>query len=320
MDLDSVRHVKHELRAVFDEAVRRRGRTREGEPPPRVAFGVAPGPQSNGFRVAVRARSPEDLPSDLDKEIRRAAAGEVDVRFTGPVEVRPAAAGTASPRLAVGASIGHYRCRAGTLGFFGRRNSDGTIGIVSNNHVLAVEDRGNEDDDVLHPAPADRGRKPDDVVARLDGRYPRLRQSTAFVDCAFAPILDGFSYDPRLIIGSQRLAGTTMVPETHRDVCKVGRTTGLTYGRITAFEFEPFDIDYTFGSVRFEGQIEIESVDGKPFSQPGDSGSLVFSYPSRYPVGLVFARAAAGGQHSSGLTYANPIDAVLSALDITFLT
>lgn len=321
MDLATVRQLKSEVRSAIDSAYGRPGDVRfgggvkfDGQKRPRFSLGVAPAPQAGQFRLAVRARWEDDVPPELTENLRRATAGELDIRFTGPVEVKPADAGSAAPYLAVGASVGHYRCTAGTVGFFGRRLADGAIGIVSNNHILAVGDQGRDRDEVLHPAPADRGRSPQNVIGLLAGDYPRLRHQDSPVDCAFALLVQGVSFDPRPLGSTQRLASTWLPPEAHRDVGKVGRTTGLTYGRITAFDLEAFHVDYAFGPVRFAGQIEIHSVNNAPFSRPGDSGSLVFSMPHLHPIGLLFASSA------RGVGYANPIQAVTTALGVTFVT
>lgn len=58
------------------------------------------------------------------------------------------------------------------------------------------------------------------------------------------------------------------------EVAKLGRTTGLTRGRVTAFEMDNVVVEYDAGNLRFDGQVEIEGVGQKPFSDAGDSGSL----------------------------------------------
>jgi hypothetical protein len=143
----------------------------------------------------------------------------------------------------------------------------------------------------------------------------------ASVDCAFAPLVQGISYDARPRIDPQPLSIVAAPPGDAANGCKVGRTSGTTYGRISAFELERLAVDYAFGQAYFEGQIEIEGLNGTPFSELGDSGSLVFSVPSRQPVGLLFARTqTAVPRTGTVLTYANPIDAVLSALDVSIVS
>lgn len=314
MELQSALWVKRELSSFFDAgAVRGPGR--------RFAIGVAsPHAEPTEYRIAVRARAESDLSETALGRIERAAPGEVDVRFTGPIVASAQCAESAVRGAAIGASVAHFRCTAGTLGFFARKNSDRSIGFVSNNHVLAAEDKGREADEILHPAPSDNGLRPRDVVGRLAGDYPRLRRPKVMVDCAFARLVNGRHYDPRSLTGGRVLSPATMPPYVDPLVSKIGRTTGLTTGRISAFDLDGVRVDYSFGNVRFNGQIEVESVDGVPFSLGGDSGSLVFTSAGCHPVGLLYANSGAGGPGNCGLSYLNPIDAVLTALGVTFLT
>jgi hypothetical protein len=72
-------------------------------------------------------------------------------------------------------------------------------------------------------------------------------------------------------------------------------------------------------NLRFDRQVEIEGKDADPFSKEGDSGSLVVTDDLR-AVALLFAGAEMGGRNGQGLAYANPIRAVLSALDVELVT
>lgn len=312
MQLSSVRDLKAEIVAGRPWITARSGGRR-------IAIGAAPGTGAGDYRLAIRAREQSDLEPQFLEELQRKTSRELDIRIVGPIEVRPAAGVNAARVLAIGASAGHYRCTAGTIGFFARRDGDGALGIVSNNHVLAAEDRGVEGDDILHPGPADRGRRPNDVIAHLDGGYPRLRVDERRVDCAFAPLARALRYDPLSLGGGERLVPTPAAGEDQLEVCKVGRTTGRTHGRITAFELDDVDVDYGFGTLSFHDQIEIESGEAQPFCSPGDSGSLVFTR-DRQPLGLLFSGSAAGGTFNSGHGYANPIGPVLAALGVSLVS
>jgi hypothetical protein len=314
MRIDMARGVKQEIRSfIVTDVVRRHGE----EAAKAIAVGLATTQNPDQYGIAVRARSEEYLTDDVLDEMRQKSGGEIDVRVTGPLAVTQPA--PAPPRrLAIGSSVGHYRGTAGTLGFFARRTSDGAIGIVSNNHVLAAEDAGKEGDDILHPGPADRGCRPKDVIARLAGDYPRLRQGRPPLDCAFARLVEGVTYEPLSIGTGERLWSTPATPESQRSVMKVGRTTGRTYGRISAFDVDNVTVDYSFGMLSFEDLIEIEPVSALPFARPGDSGSLIFN-AERHPVGLLFVGSLRGGAYNCGLAYATRIDAVLDTLGVTFL-
>ena len=99
---------------------------------------------------------------------------------------------------------------------------------------------------------------------------------------------------------------------------KVGRTTGVTHGRVTAFELDNLVVEYDIGDLRFDDQIEIEGTGEKPFSDGGDSGSLIVN-SGREASALLFAGGDVGGSNGKGLTYANPLPAVLEALRLKLL-
>jgi hypothetical protein len=237
----------------------------------------------------------------------------VDLQYTGAVT--PLGAATAispSRRVGIGSSAAHHSGSAGTVGFFARRNNDGAVGLVSNNHVLAMTDEGEDGDEIVHPAPWDGGVRPRDVIARLAGGYPRIKRAKPRVDCAFAVLEPGVAYDSD-VISAPGLSHGSVLPETWQEVAKVGRTTNLTRGRITAFGLNNLGVDFPLGRLRFFGQIEIQATDGTLFSAGGDSGSLLFTVPDHHPVGLLFASTP------TGTAYANMIEAVLRALDVSFV-
>ena len=58
-------------------------------------------------------------------------------------------------------------------------------------------------------------------------------------------------------------------------VHKVGRTTGVRHGRVTAFELDGVTVEYDIGVISFDNQVEIEGGGTRSFSDAGDSGSLI---------------------------------------------
>jgi hypothetical protein len=117
-------------------------RSRELAPvQPALALGVSPA-EGDDFRLAVRVQRRALLGSAKVQAIIDAAHGEADVRYIGRVEKLQ---GGASMRdrhrpLIAGASVGHVAITAGTLGAF-VKTADGELAILSNNHVLADENR-----------------------------------------------------------------------------------------------------------------------------------------------------------------------------------
>ncbi len=96
-------------------------------------------------------------------------------------------------------------------------------------------------------------------------------------------------------------------------VRKVGRTTGVTEGVVTAIEVDRLVVDFEIGLLRFDGQIEIEGTGSEAFSAGGDSGSLIVDEHG-FACGLLFAGSDVGGRNGAGLTYVNEIDVVLGRL------
>jgi len=294
-----------------------------------VALGVAP--YKGGYRLAIRVQRQALLSDPLVERLVHQARNEADVRMIGRIDkrTRPRAT-TAAPwfrsnvrPLRIGASIGHVRVTAGTLGAFVAKGS--RYFVLSNNHVLANEDDARSGDWIVQRATLDGGRQPGDRVARLR-RWIRLKRRTAnLVDAALAAIEDGIEVDPTLLQGivgarNRRLAGLgpEMIDEGDA-VYKVGRTTGNTRGRVTAFDLDNVVGGYDIGNLRFDGQIEIEGHGKSPFSDGGDSGSLIVNRRME-AVALLFAGGEVGGRNGLGLTYANPLHRVLDDLGATLLS
>ncbi len=289
------------------------------EPQRLMALGVARGPRGRGFRLAVRLQRHSLVGRAELERLTKMAAGEVDVRFVGRVSKRVPWVQQRLRPLQIGQSVGHHRITAGTLGAFVRPagQPEGALMMLSNNHVLANENRARRGDLILQPGPLDSGQQPADGVARLE-RFVRLKRQANQVDAAVATLADGVQARLRALRGlGGPLRGVAPLDELDvgLEVMKVGRTTGVTRGRVTAFELDDVVVAFTVGNIAFDGQIEIEGAGDSAFSDGGDSGSLIVD-TRRHAVGLLFAGSDAGGSNGRGLTYANPIGDVLSALKV----
>jgi hypothetical protein len=285
--------------------------------PPTMALGVVQ-KRKNDFALAVRVQKRGLENSPQVESIRKQAKGEVDIRYIGQVTKR-----TALPwyqkmtrPLRAGASIGHFKITAGTLGGFVRSRDDGSVLILSNNHVLANENRAKKGDHILQPGTFDGGQDPGQKVGELL-RFVKLKKTRAnLVDCAIASIDAPIKFNHRTLTGLGNLAGLgDPVLAADDQVGKVGRTTGTTKGRVTAFELDNLVVEYDLGFLKFDNQVEVEGVDSRPFSQGGDSGSLIVD-AGRRAVALLFAGSDQGGSNGQGLTFANPIRPVLDALKV----
>ena len=183
--------------------------------------------------------------------------------------------------------------------------------ILSNNHVLADENRAQLGDEIVQPGPADGGSSPGDVVANLTRFVPLTLTGKNGIDAAAAMVAAGIGVDAQTLQGLGRLAGVRATPlASGETVWKVGRTTGLTQGTVTATEVDDLTVGYDIGNVVFDNQVEIgPAVAGQPFSLGGDSGSLIVD-AELFAVALLFAG------NDVDATYANPIAPVLAGLQV----
>ncbi len=252
-----------------------------------LALGITR-PTPGDYRLALRVQRRGLENSRQVDRIRRKARGEVDLRYVGHVvkQARPWEQTRKRPLL-IGLSVGHYRITAGTLGAFVRLRKGGALRVLSNNHVLADENRGKVGDAIL-------------ALAALD---PKV------------------SYKAATLTGVGTLSSAPAPPAAEIDLVeKIGRTTGHTRGRVTAFELDNLVVGYDQGNLRFDGQIEIEGASTEPFSQGGDSGSLIFTSLGHEAAALLFAGGDQGGSNGKGLTFANPIAAVFDQLKANLAT
>jgi len=292
-----------------------------------LALGVAP--HGKEFRLAIRLQRVALRDSPIVDHLKSEAKGEVDIRMVGRIDKRAKKRQSTVPwyrtntrPLLMGASVGHVDVTAGTLGAFVSRN--GTVCILSNNHVLANEDAGSAGDMILQRAKFDGGKRPADGVARLLHWIRLKRRGSNSVDVALAALNKGQEHDAQslreLVGGTNRTLkglGPSFIDEGET-VYKVGRTTGATKGRVTAFDLDNVVVNYDVGNLRFDGQIEIEGAGTKSFSDGGDSGSLIINSRMQ-AVALLFAGSDTGARNGAGLTYANPIQPVLKELKAKLL-
>jgi hypothetical protein len=285
----------------------------------------------NDYHLAVRLQHRSLVGSDLVDTIRTEARGEVEVRYIGRVTAGARRAARAADQwyrrrqrpLLIGSSCGYLRndlVMAGTLGCFVRRRSGDVPMILSNNHVLADEGRYARGEAIVQPGALDGGDASRDGVAVLTSfvRFRRLPLDN-YVDAAVATLDDGVQFDPADLRGIGRLAGVAGEPlDIANPVHKVGRTTGVRGGRVSAIEMDGVQVEYDTGIFSFDNQIEIEGDRTLSFSAAGDSGSLIVNESLR-AAALLFAGSDEGGSNGRGLTYANPINAVLSRMRLQLL-
>jgi hypothetical protein len=336
MRLDSVLELKSSLAvsilAPLNEAVAARAagrlpdrsRDASGGAQPTIALGIVRKSEQD-YALAVRIQR-RDLENSRELEaIKKAARQEVDIRYIGPVVAcsTPWQKKRTRP-LKMGVSIGHDKVSAGTLGCFVRGLNPAdkqAVMILSNNHVLANENRAKIGDPILQFAPEDGGQDPDDRVAQLTRMVKLKKIGANLIDAAVATLVPGIEHNPRTLTGlGGSLAGVAdPFPEQGTPVGKVGRTTGTTRGRVVAFGLDNLFVGYTTGVLEFAGQTEFESDGEEPFAMRGDSGSLIVD-ADRRAIGLLFAVSDAGIASREIRVYANPLDVILRELKVELLT
>lgn len=202
-----------------------------------------------------------------------------------------------------GYSVGHFGITAGTIATCvydilpGGGTNPPTHGIgvpprfyiLSNNHVLANSNAAAPGDPILQPGPIDGGTFPLDRIAALSRFIPITFEPPVpralhrnLVDAAVAEVAF-HDADRELhwignVRGWRRRANVTVGTL----VKKVGRTTNLTLGRITAVNVT-IDVGFGVGVARFQDQIVTTNI-----SAGGDSGSLVVTHDN-VALGLLFA-------------------------------
>lgn len=223
--------------------------------------------------------------------------------------LRTSARRSALSPIPCGVSAGHHRISAGTLGCL--VDIPNSRCILSNNHVLAHSNAGKLGDDIMQPSPYDH--TPTNPARRVAGLtdYEPFVFSTGVnhIDAAIAALDDPGSAIPEIMtIG--RPVNPPVPAFLNQSVAKHGRTTGLTFGTVVDISFDG-NVDIDGRPAYFEDQIAIVGTYG-PFSDGGDSGSLVLDNPGSHPVGLLFA-----GDNTH--TLANPIRAVLNRFGATIV-
>lgn len=213
---------------------------------------------------------------------------------------------------------------AGTLGGLVRDNESGQVAILSNNHVLADANEATIGDPILQPGPHDGGTFPGDHIANLTRFVPIdfTEGAQNRVDAAIATPLN-----PSDVVWNTRDIGpqTPAVVRHLSDsdlglyVHKTGRTTEHTQGFVQAV-FATVRVKYDlFQKATFVDQIIVsQSPAEEDFSNGGDSGSLVYDADNRV-IGLLFA-GSEGSEESPATTIVNPINFVLSQLNVKLLS
>jgi hypothetical protein len=204
-----------------------------------------------------------------------------------------------------GCSVGFQLPTALMAGTFGALVKDATAKfyILSNNHVLANENRLPLGAPIFQPGLLDHGNPATDQIAALSHFVPLDPTGVNEVDAALAGVLKKSDVARDVLF----IGPPTGVTPARIDmiVHKFGRTTDYTVGIITSINTD-VTVAYDIGSLFFSDQIIIRSLNPQPFSMPGDSGSMILERQTSRATGLLFAGSASH-------TIANHFQKVLDA-------
>lgn len=218
--------------------------------------------------------------------------------------LRPAKPGCSIGFQFTGAQAGFVM--AGTFGAV--VEADGTRYILSNNHVLANTNALPIGSLIFQPGLLDDGNPQHDHLATLTRFVPLTVEHPNTLDCAIAEILDPKSVRASFLPKVGRLLQPEPIAATETmRVEKVGRTTGYTMG--TVFDVSAdVKIEYDLDMLTFQDQILVRGNAG-PFSDHGDSGSVIVDRTTKRATALLFAGSATH-------TIANPLEEVLAQLGV----
>ena len=269
-------------------------------------------------KFLVRIKYPDNQVPKHERLPRQVSGQPVDVEEVGTFRRFMATPPMPNPRTKIrpaqpGCSIGfrdpkNQFIMAGTFGALVRKGQQRFI--LSNNHVLADENKLPLGSSIFQPGFLDAGNPPNnDAIATLTKFVPLVLGTANKVDCAIAKLnASNLATNMVLFIGAPK--GKTPA-KIDMVVHKFGRTTGFTAGRITSVETD-VTVQYEAGVMTFTNQMIVVGLSAQPFSAAGDSGSLILERSTNKAVGLLFAG-------SSTHTIANHIDDVLKATSTTLV-
>ncbi len=286
-----------------------------------IGYKYKSGKKTGDLAIRVFVKEKKDVPEEekIPKMINGIKTDVIQRNFVlHPLRVRAAGMTVMSDAVSYdplkgGISIGPGRSIdgyvfVGTLGCIARDNATKDTMLLSNFHVMCIDDNSKVGDKMAQPGLVDGGVCPANVIGEL-----KKSSLGGKVDCAVARHTKRDFVCEIVDIG--KVTGTAAAT-ANMAVRKRGRTTRLTYGKVESIDLT-VKIDYEdgLGEKILTDQIGIEPDTDRNtmFGDHGDSGSVVVNDENKV-VGLYFA----GSEDGYGI--ANPIQAVLDALDISICT
>jgi hypothetical protein len=226
------------------------------------------------------------------------SGGTTTINTTG--RTRPLKGGTSTISTIEG-------CAAGTIGCFVTIPGDTNLYMLSNNHVFANENSGNAGDAIIQPGAYDQTNCATTGRCGSLSAFKTITSTGNSIDAAIAKVDDSLkSGITGAMVNGMIPSSTAALPTVGMAVTKVGRTSGVTTGTISAVNVT-INVGYDFGTAQFTNQIYVKGQ----FIKAGDSGSLMVTNNTTHtPVGLCFAG-------SSSASFANPVKTALGFFGAT---
>lgn len=296
--------------------------------------------RDNKLKVALLVEKPDSHAASVADSIEAAYQGSV-IRFTA------ARAHSSPPQhrvpriewsLAPGSSIAHKEGFPGSIGCLVRSLDEGDDwpGLVSASHVLSKSNRAKSGDAILVPGHPDGPRINTNQCGSLArflllADYDQEALESNYLCCTDAALvkferqkhcrhtLPDATYVPnpkvpdKLMPVCEVIGGDVVAERLGERVYKIGRTTGLTEGVLELVGVQRQIILINSKEYVYTNVLGVRPVPGSvtPFSQPGDSGSLVYTHDGK-GIGLVI-----GGNED--ISWLSPLDACLSELNVKLL-
>jgi S1-C subfamily serine protease len=209
----------------------------------------------------------------------------------------------------------------GTLGCFVRLGND-RVALLSNNHVVAGENRGQRNSDRILQPGSDVFDIDDQIAVLtefvdLQTSPPGLSRGSSLInyneiDAGVAELVEEISFNKGYLPFRNLIAPVgTARARAEDEVFKVGRTTGLTFGVVKDVGAIVGPVSYDPGECWFRRSLVIEGRNGTQFSDRGDSGSAIVRTNGEV-VGILYAG-------NGDVTYACPIETVLNQLNCSLV-
>lgn len=346
MKKESVLELKRDVMRSFSRSIERGGARLQGLANPQVENRLAVGYSHLGkgsYRLELRVQRRNGAAYRLAEEVKKKAKQEANIEEVPWIQIPPGpqASGATGIRglaqlkrpLHIGVSVGHGEGDAGTLGAF-VSDDKGNDCILSNNHVLALMGTARLRDRIYQPAGGDGAGVAEEEIGFLSNYIIIARNRRDSNDAAFAELNDHIEHESNIIPTGYRFPSEgQMIREVQSvdellsllkkdtPVCKIGRTTGFTVGGVTAVALDNIPVETSIGTMLFNNVIEIGWESSKrPFTKPGDSGSMVFTRDGFFAIGLHFAGGEKKiGQRRLGISYSCNMASVLRTLRLSLL-